>query len=73
MKTRKKPTYKDWLASILVIFLLFGVIALPIKLFKKDTDVNESPDIPSIDIPVEDEDVEVDVNGVRLNKSEIIF
>ena len=75
MKIRKKLTPKDWLASVLVIFLLITAIALPAKLFSKNSESDEPSDTPIIDVPTEDDDVnvDVDVNGVRLNKTEITF
>ena len=50
-------------------------IALPAKLFSKNSESDEPSDTPIIDVPTEDDDVnvDVDVNGVRLNKTEITF
>ena len=72
MKARKKLTLKDWIISFLVIFMFLGAIALPARLLSKNDNIDDSSDKPSVDIPIEDE-LDVDVNGIRLNKSEILF
>ena len=70
MRTRKRIKAKDWLTSVLVVFMLISMLALPIKLFSNNSGSNNnSSGNSSNDTPVE----YVDVEGIELNKTEITF
>ena len=65
MKIKKE--YKDYIISAFVILLLIASIALPIKLFSKNSNLNSDSNGSSAD------KTQINVEEIELNLSEMYF
>lgn len=77
MAARKNKLVKQWVSSVLILFLLAGAISLAFNDISSNNgnggnagNSNDNLDVPTDTIPPEEE---VLPDGIRLNKTELIF